>query len=114
MLIDLLKGNECKPIVTQDITLREIRDNILKHHDYCCHSNRKRQDDLGDADSGIDIPCKSLKWKALLSHSIKILTFDFACLIVKLSKFMLLTASDLLVKMTTKNVHNPFRRRTRV
>ena len=27
MLIDLLEGNECKPIVTQDITLREIRDN---------------------------------------------------------------------------------------
>ena len=43
MLIDLLEGNECKPIVTQDITLRENRDNILKDHDYCCHSNRKRQ-----------------------------------------------------------------------
>ena len=49
MLIDLLEGNECKPIVTQDITLRENRNNILKDHNYCCHSNRKRQDDLGDA-----------------------------------------------------------------
>ena len=38
MLIDLLEGNECKPIVTQDITLRENWDNILKDHDYCCHS----------------------------------------------------------------------------
>ena len=36
MLIDLLEGNECKPIVTQDIALRENGDNIQKDHDYCC------------------------------------------------------------------------------
>ena len=36
MLIDLLEGNECEPIVTQDIALRENRDNIQKDHDYCC------------------------------------------------------------------------------
>ena len=58
MLIDLLEGNECKPIVTQDIALREYRDNILKDHDYCCHSNGKRPNEMGDADSSIDIPCK--------------------------------------------------------
>ena len=58
MLIDLLEGNECKPIVTQDIALREYRDNILKDHDYCCHSNGKLPNEMGDADSSIDIPCK--------------------------------------------------------
>ena len=36
MLIDVLEGNECKPIVTQDIALRENGDNIQKDHDYCC------------------------------------------------------------------------------
>ena len=46
MLIDLLEGNECKPIVTQDITLMENWDNILKDHDYCCHSNGKRQNEM--------------------------------------------------------------------
>ena len=51
---------------------------------------------------------KSLKRKALLSHSIQILTIDFGCLIVKLSKLMFLTVSDVLLKMTTKNAHNPF------
>ena len=51
---------------------------------------------------------KSLKKKALLSHSIQILTIDFGCLIVKLSKLMFLTVSDVLLKMTTKNAHNPF------
>ena len=51
---------------------------------------------------------KSLKRKALLSHSIQILTIDFGCLIVKLSKLMFLTVSDVLLKMTTKNAHNLF------
>ena len=51
---------------------------------------------------------KSLKRKALLSHSIQILTIDFGCLIVKLSKLMFLIVSDVLLKMTTKNAHNPF------
>ena len=51
---------------------------------------------------------KSLKRKALLSHSIQILAIDFGCLIVKLSKLMFLTVSDVLLKMTTKNAHNPF------
>lgn len=66
MLIDLLEGNECKPIVTQDITLRENRDNILKDHDYCCHSNGKRQNEMGHADSGIDIPCKIIKMESVI------------------------------------------------
>ena len=66
MLIDLSKGNECKPIVTQDITLRENRHSVQKDHDCCCHSKRKRQDEMGNADVGIDIPCKII----------------FACLIV--------------------------------
>ena len=57
---------------------------------------------------------KSFKWKALLSQSIQILTIDFACVFMKLSKLMLLTVSDLLLKMTTKNVQNPFRPRTLV
>ena len=51
---------------------------------------------------------KSLERKALLSHLIQILTIDFGCLIVKLSKLMFLTVSDVLLKMTTKNAHNPF------
>ena len=72
MLTDLLEGNECKPIVTQHITLRENREKILKDHDYCCHSNGKRQNEMGYADSGIDIPSKLIKWKALLSPSIQI------------------------------------------
>ena len=66
MLIDLLEGNECKPIVTQDITLRENRDIILKDHDYCCHSNGKRQNEMGHADSGIDIPCKIIKMESVI------------------------------------------------
>ena len=66
MLIDLLQGNECKPIVTQDITLRENWDNILKDHDYCCHSNGKRQNEMGHADSGIDIPCKIIKMESVI------------------------------------------------
>ena len=66
MLIDLLEGNECKPIVTQDITLRENRDNILKDHDYCCHSNGKRQNKMWNADSGIDIPCKIIKMESVI------------------------------------------------
>ena len=66
------------------------------------------EDEMGDADGGIDIPCKIIKKKALLSHSIQILTIDFGCLIVKLSKLMFLTVSDVLLKMTTKNAHNPF------
>ena len=37
---------------------------------------------------------KSFKRKALLSHSIQILTIDFECLIVKLSKLMFLRVSD--------------------
>ena len=51
---------------------------------------------------------KSLKRKALLSHSIQILTMDFGCLILKLSKLIFLTMSHVLLKMTTKNAHNPF------
>ena len=66
MLIDLLEGNECKPIVTQDITLRENRDNILKDHDYCCHSNGKHQNEMGVADSGIGIPCKISKMESVI------------------------------------------------
>ena len=66
MLIDLLEGNECKPIVTQYISLRENRDNILKDHDYCCHSNGKHQNEMGDADSGIDIPCKIIKMESAI------------------------------------------------
>ena len=66
MLIDLLEGNECKPIVTQDITLRENRDNIQKDHDCCCHSKRKRQDKMGGADGGIDIRCKIIKMESVI------------------------------------------------
>ena len=114
MLTDLLEGNECKPIVTQHITLRENRDKILKDYDYCCHSNGKRQNEMGYADSGTDIPWKIIKMESVIEPLDTNLTIDFVCLIVKLSKLMLLTVSDLLLKMTTKNIYNPFRPRTRV
>ena len=66
MLIDFLEGNECKLIVTQDITPRENGDNVLKDHDYCCHSHGKRQNETGDADSGIELPCKIIKMESAI------------------------------------------------
>ena len=76
MLIDLSKGNECKPIVTQDITIRENRHSIQKDHDCCCHSKRKRQDEMGYADVGIDIPCKIIFACLIVSEAVKVDALD--------------------------------------
>jgi len=41
MIIDLLEGNQYKPIITTETTIRNQRDHINMDHDYCVNSKKK-------------------------------------------------------------------------
>ena len=62
MIIDLLKGNNNQPNITEDIKAKEDRTHVRMDHDYCSSGKRRYPvEDEVTADSGFQFPVKKLR-----------------------------------------------------
>ena len=62
MIIDLLKGNNYQPSITEEMKAKEARTHVRMDHDYCSSGKRKYPvEDEVTADSGFQLPGKKLR-----------------------------------------------------